>query len=56
MTCIECLSDNTVLRENSDGHYTKHCNDCGYEGGPYVSAYNRDDSDDGPPAYMDWGR
>lgn len=38
----------TRLERADDGHYRKHCDDCGYVGGPYTSSYavGRDGGDD----------
>lgn len=35
--CIECGSSDTSLDRGGDGHFRKHCSECGHVGGPYVS-------------------
>lgn len=36
--CLKCRSTATKLVRGDDGHYRKHCDDCGHVGGPYISA------------------
>lgn len=40
-TCIHCHSTDAFLFRGDDGRHRIRCPDCGYEGGPYVSSYNR---------------
>lgn len=37
--CIKCDSRDTRLERADDGHYRKHCGNCGHVGGPYTSSY-----------------
>lgn len=45
--CIRCDSIDTELTPGDDGHFYKHCDDCGYVSGPFTSSYRHSDSRSG---------